>query len=188
MHRPRAVVFIGTLVLVGTIAVGCAAPSPVRVVAAASATRPQDAKPVIDAPNAAGLDASDAALVDAIGARIATKAGTPVRVVRAIGAAAWNALSPDVDNGPSTSQSKHHPALVVSGTANLNSDSRLGDPEDPRPVEDGEIIVVIDATTGAIVETIHIPAGSANPWAAELAGLGPSTTVILSEASFADHP
>lgn len=190
MRRAIHPATLGAIVcaIIGTFVVGCAGTPAPSVPVAVAAPRPHRAQTTVDAADAARLDATEVAEVDAVGAMMATKPGTPVEVVRIPGEAAWNALSPDVDNGAQTAEFKSHEAFVVICTTNVKGDGRLGNPADRHPVAVGEIILLIDATTGGVIEKTYISQGSPNPWEGRLAALGARTTVTLSAASFADHP
>jgi hypothetical protein len=129
------------------------------------------------------LSAADINLVNAEGSALATKAGSVVSVVRAPGITVWNAVSPGVTTIDTTSDVMSHDFLLVTCTDNVVQAGYHGAPGSKVPVI-GEIQMVIDETTGHVLETTRVPQGMTNTFAAGVSELGTPTAVTLSTASF----
>lgn len=112
--------------------------------------------------SAAALTTADISKIQAVGYLLSTKAGTQVQVVRASGSDVWASLFPDVNIGPDTNVVESHDMLVVRATTDVPQSSRDQVPGSA-PVTIAVVSLVIDATTGRVIETITAPAGVATP-------------------------
>ena len=131
------------------------------------------------------LSSADINMVDAAGSALATTPGSVVSVVRGPGTAIWNAVSPDVTTLDTTPEVMAHDFLLVTCTDNVAQAGYKGAPGAKVPVI-GEIQMVIDETTGHVLETTRITKGMTNSFApaGALAQLGTPTIVKVSAASF----
>lgn len=193
-----AVVCGAVVVAVALVAVLPAAGSPTSPTASPSITEsssqvtpaPSPAKPAAlpskpAATTQTALSSVDIKMVNAEGSALATKAGSVVSVVRGAGTAIWNAVSPDVTTLDTTPEVLAHDFLLVTCTDNVVQAGYRAAPGAKVPVI-GAIQMVIDETTGQVLETTRIPKGMTNSFAPAdaVAQLGTSTVVALSAASF----
>jgi hypothetical protein len=164
LNRGKALLLTGagfalTLGLLNLAARACSAPPP--------------------APAALGLRSADVAKVRAAAYLLSTRPGARVSAVRARGSAVWARFFPEV-TGPDVDAVRSHDLLVVRSTDSVPQDlrrTRAGDPY----VATAVVSVVIDATTGRVVEITTAPADRLG--ADDNAVFGAPAPVILTDVA-----
>jgi hypothetical protein len=117
------------------------------------------------------LSDHDVATVRSYGQMLSTDHGASVSVVRAPGAAVWNALFPRDWVGPDTDTIKTHDLLVVVSHGDVPQGLRRVRPGD-KPVAIDAVRLVIDTTDGRLLVTSTSAVGQASSYDTTAAQLG----------------